>query len=127
LHDYVASSFYIAIKLKKVWLKQVYSSIVQTNDGQVIFQLCQQFVEHCWQHQGVWQVRLVALNPQHDIQKDLFVRQVDAQRQQLNQAIDQVNQRYGEFTVAPARLLNRSEMPNVIAPAWKPSGHRKTV
>jgi nucleotidyltransferase/DNA polymerase involved in DNA repair len=28
---------------------------------------------------------------------------------------------------ARARLLNRSSMPNVIAPAWKPFGHRQTL
>jgi len=41
--------------------------------------------------------------------------------------MDAINQRYGEFALAPARLLNRSDMPNVIAPAWKPHGHRRTV
>ncbi len=30
-------------------------------------------------------------------------------------AIDHINARYGEFTVAPAVLLERSTMPNVIA------------
>jgi DNA polymerase-4 len=45
----------------------------------------------------------------------------------VNAAVDDINQRYGEFTLAPARLLQRSSMPNVIAPAWKPSGLRKTI
>lgn len=44
-----------------------------------------------------------------------------------NAAMDRINNRYGEFTLAPARLLNLSKMPNVIAPAWKPSGHRQTI
>jgi DNA polymerase-4 len=44
-----------------------------------------------------------------------------------NAAMDRINTRYGEFTLAPARLLNRSTMPNVIAPAWKPFGHRQTI
>ena len=47
--------------------------------------------------------------------------------QQLNGVMDSINERYGEFTLAPARLLNRSSMPNVIAPAWKPTGHRQTI
>jgi DNA polymerase-4 len=51
----------------------------------------------------------------------------DIKREQINQAMDKINERYGEFTLAPALLLNRSDMPNVIAPAWKPGGHRKTV
>ena len=42
-------------------------------------------------------------------------------------AMDRINNRYGEFALTPARLLNRSTMPNVIAPAWKPFGHRQTI
>jgi len=45
----------------------------------------------------------------------------------LHQAMDAINDRYGEFTLSPARLLQRSDMPNVIAPAWKPDGHRQTI
>ena len=41
--------------------------------------------------------------------------------------MDLINERFGEFKVAPAMLLNRSDMPNVIAPAWKPYGHRQTI
>jgi DNA polymerase-4 len=41
--------------------------------------------------------------------------------------MDAVNARYGEFALAPAQLLNRSSMPNVIAPAWKPYGHRQFI
>ena len=48
-------------------------------------------------------------------------------QQALNIAVDHINRRYGEFTIAPSRLIDRSTMPNVIAPAWRPSGHRKTI
>ena len=48
-------------------------------------------------------------------------------RTQLNQALDAINGKFGDFTVAPMRVIGRSEMPNVIAPAWKPTGHRKTI
>jgi DNA polymerase-4 len=48
-------------------------------------------------------------------------------RQRLNAVADQVNRKYGEFTLAPAPLLNRSTMPNVIAPGWRPAGHRQTI
>jgi DNA polymerase-4 len=41
--------------------------------------------------------------------------------------IDRINARYGEFTVAPATLLERSTMPNVTAPAWRPDGHRQHI
>jgi len=51
----------------------------------------------------------------------------DSARDEVNAVMDAVNRRYGEFALAPARLLNRSSMPNVIAPAWKPFGHRQTI
>ena len=81
-----------------------------------------------WQGQGVWQVQVTALNPDNEQQTDLFVEtDHKQQRERLNIAIDEINQRYGEFAVAPSRLIDRSAMPNVIAPSWKPSGHRKTI
>jgi len=48
-------------------------------------------------------------------------------QQRVNAVMDAVNARYGEFALAPAQLLNRSSMPNVIAPAWKPYGHRQFI
>jgi DNA polymerase-4 len=48
-------------------------------------------------------------------------------RMALNSVQDQINGRYGEFAIAPAALLKRSQMPNVIAPSWKPEGVRETV
>jgi DNA polymerase-4 len=59
-------------------------------------------------------------------QLELFASLDDA-RDEVNAVMDAVNRRYGELVLAPARLLNRSSMPNVIAPAWKPFGHRQTV
>jgi len=42
-------------------------------------------------------------------------------------ATDDINQKFGEFMVAPSRLIGRSEMPSVITPSWQPTGRRKTV
>ncbi|MGI8739014.1 MAG: hypothetical protein ACR2KU_05035 [Gammaproteobacteria bacterium] len=41
--------------------------------------------------------------------------------------MDAVNARYGDFTVAPGLLMGRSEMRDVIAPTWRPEGHRQTI
>jgi len=56
------------------------------------------------------------LAPQQGKQLDLFTDD-NQQRQHVHMAMDNVNHRYGEFTLAPARLLDKSAMPNVIAPA----------
>ena len=52
---------------------------------------------------------------------------MDEEQHEVNAVMDEINRRYGEFALAPARLLQRSSMPNVIAPAWKPYGHRQTI
>ena len=44
-----------------------------------------------------------------------------------NKVIDLINEKYGNLTIAPSNIMNRSTMPDVIAPAWKPSGHRQTI
>ena len=70
---------------------------------------------------------MTALDPRsYKGQIDLFGEDT-SRRYQLNRAMDLINERYGEFTVAPMPLLDRSTMPNVIAPAWKPYGHRQTI
>lgn len=127
-HHYKASHFYIGLKTEQGWLQTKIKLSQVTDDGQILFTQCRRFTMNNWQKQGVWQVQVTALNPHREQQIDLFIDcQTDNKRQQLNSAIDQINQRYGEFTVAPSRLIDRSAMPNVIAPAWKPFGHRKTI
>ncbi len=80
-----------------------------------------------WKGQGVYQVQVTAVSLTPDRgQLDLFAPE-RLRQQQLDGAMDAINRRYGEFTLAPARLLLRSKMPNVIAPAWKPFGHRETI
>jgi DNA polymerase-4 len=123
---YQAECFFIGLKTQQGWLRTKARAGFYTNDGKVIYQLCESFLHYYWQGQGVSQVQVIALSPREGHQLDLF-NQEDPQRQQVNTTMDNVNQRYGELTLAPARLLDKSKMPNVIAPAWKPQGHRKTI
>ena len=127
-HHFKASQFYIGLKTEQGWLQTKAKLNHATDDGQILFKHCRQFTMKHWQGQGVWQVQVTALNPNTEQQIDLFADSLNnQQRDKLNCAIDQINQRYGEFTVAPSRIINKSEMPNVIAPSWKPTGHRKTI
>jgi DNA polymerase-4 len=79
--------------------------------------------------EGVSQVQVTALYPRPASgQLELFAEsQHLIEHDKANAVMDAVNRRYGEFALAPARLLNRPDMPNVIAPAWKPYGHRQTI
>ncbi len=126
-HQFHASHFFIGLRVAGGWLGGKYRCNPPTSDTNEIAKLSAVTLQHHWRGEGVYQVQITALDPQpNNQQADLFA--IDGVRQgQLNQAIDAINNRYGEFVLAPARLLHRSSMPNVIAPAWKPFGHRETI
>ena len=122
-----AQNFYLGLGGEQGWLAGRYRSRLPTDDGREINALCEQFLDQHWRGQGIHQVQVRALDPRdNDTTSDLF-DQAPEQRRRLNLAADKINNRYGEFTLAPARLMGRSSMPNVIAPAWKPFGHRETI
>jgi DNA polymerase-4 len=125
-HGLQAQTFYVGLRTRDGWLASRQRSVLPTDDGHHVRALCSQFVEQCWHGEGVHQVQVTALDPRpaHG-QQDLFT--CNDEMQDVNRVMDSVNKRYGEFALAPARLLNRSHMPNVIAPAWKPYGHRQTI
>lgn len=126
-HQFEAQHFFIGWKCFDGWIGKKSVLVLPTNDGKILFQLGQKILYEIWQGQGVHQIQVTALDPKPaNSQADLFITS-DKQTEKLNQLVDTINQRYGEFTIAPAPLLQRSTMHNVIAPAWKPYGHRQTV
>jgi len=126
-HDMVAQIFFIGLRCSEGWLGRKMKTELATNDGYLLRNLCRAVLDVYWEGQGVHQVQVTALDPR-PLQNQLDMFAVDTGKQDAtNHAMDDVNNRYGEFTLAPARLLNRSNMPNVIAPAWKPFGHRQTI
>ncbi|MET0065775.1 MAG: DNA polymerase IV [Candidatus Thiodiazotropha sp.] len=126
-HQFRASRFYIGLRIDTGFLQRKYRCDPPTDHAPEIFALCLDLLDQHWAGQGCHQVQVTALDPhQADCQGD-FLQPDRQRRERLNQAMDRVNHRYGEFAVAPMRLLERSRMPNVIAPAWKPFGHRETI
>lgn len=129
-HQIEAQHFYVAIRTNAGWLAGKYAATFPTHDGAVIMALCETLLRDAWRGQGIHQIQVTALDPQPQGQQlDLFAGNVaqSERREEVNRVVDAINQRYGEFTVAPGTLLKRSKMPNVIAPAWKPHGHRQTI
>ena len=122
----VAQQFLFGLRLYSGWLKTTARSLLPSDDEMVIYRLGNRWLQNHWRGQGIWQIRVVALDPKAPCQADLFQRKHPA-RQRAHLAMDQINQRYGAMTLASARLVGRSTMPDVISPAWKPYGHRKTV
>jgi len=120
-------TFFIGLRTANGWLGGKPRCALPTDDGREIMALCRQVMQETWHGQGVHQVQVTALDPvESGAQLELFGT-TDEAHDQVNAVMDAVNQRYGELVLAPARLLNRSSMPNVIAPAWKPFGHRRTI
>ena len=126
-HALTAQCFYIGLKTSHGWLGRKFKIKFPSNDSKPIFELCKIVIYRYWHGEGIYQVQLTALDPREEKgQVDLF-EDDNTKNHQLNKVLDNINKRYGEFTLAPANLLNRSDMPNVIAPAWRPHGHRQTI
>ncbi len=128
-HDMVAKTYWIGLRTSEGWLGCKSRLSEFSNDQQQIYRLGRYVLDLSWQGEGIHQIQVTALDPQPTgMQMDLFNSQAeDKTRSLLNNAMDNINERYGELTLSPARLLNRSDMPNVIAPAWKPDGLRQTI
>lgn len=128
-YDLQANHFFIGLNTSEGWLTVKPRLANPTQDERLIYGLCKKFLDHDWQGTGAHQVQVTALNP-HSVtgQLLLFENNDDLSSGKTHHHVmDDINARYGELSLAPARLLNRSSMPNVIAPAWKPFGHRQTI
>lgn len=127
-HGFRAQHFFAAVRSYDFgWLGTVGQVIQPTNDGREIFQLGLFILAQRWQGEPVCQIQVTALDPSSEGSQLDFFAEPDTKREQLNDVLDDINDRFGEFTIAPVPLLFRSAMPNVIAPAWKPEGHRQTI
>ena len=128
-HEMEARTFWVGLRIEGGWLGNKSQLAEFNNDQQKIYQLGRQIIDLYWKGEGIHQIQVTALDPRPAaMQMDLFSTQEEEKsHQQLNSAMDSINERYGELTLSPARLLNRSEIPNVIAPAWKPDGLRQTI
>ena len=96
-------------------------------DGRRFFAQAQALFQGRWHGEAVIQVQVTATHL-HNCSGQLELFTPDEVRAVSRfDAIDRINRKYGEFTLAPATILDRSSMPNVIAPAWRPDGHRQYI
>ncbi len=130
-HELEARRYWIGLRLDHEWVGAEKSVAYPVADGRILFQLCEEVLQQHWQGQPAHQVQVTALDPKPCLQqRDLFERRELPERvrnQSLQRVADDINARYGAFMLAPAPLLGRSDMPDVIAPAWQPDGVRKSV
>ena len=126
-HAMQAQKYFIGLKCADGWVGGKFKTALLGNDSRPVIKLCRNVMYEYWRGEGVYQVQVTALDPQSvKGQLDMFSED-GVKLYQLNKAMDLINERYGEFSIAPANLLDRSAMPNVIAPGWKPYGHRQSI
>jgi DNA polymerase-4 len=127
-YDLQAGQLYVGLRLEAAGdLGQLFVLPYGTPDGKRLFLLARQFLRRRWRGAAVTHVQVTALRLRSASgQLELFGPE-DVRARDRFHAIDRINLRYGEFTVAPATLLERSCMPNVIAPAWRPDGLRQHI
>lgn len=127
-NNYQAQTFLLRLKSHEgKGIKTVIKLAIPTCDGQSLYAVCYQAWYQSWQGESFYQINITALAPHQSLtQYDLF-NKPDSRKQKINAVVDEVNQKYGEFKIAPLRILKRSNMPNVIAPSWKPQGYRQTI
>jgi DNA polymerase-4 len=127
-HQFKAQHFFAGLLNRELgWFGSRGKCIQPTNDSHDIFRLASFLIDQNWNGEPVSQIQVTALDPSGiGCQFDFFEKD-NSKRELLYATLDEINDQYGEFTIAPASMLNRSSMPNVIAPAWKPYGHRQTI
>ena len=121
-----AQTFGISLSTELGRIGGKFRSVSATDDGAVIYRLTGEFLDRCWEGQGGFQVQVNALDPRPAAQQGDLFTQPNA-NSGLNRAIDAINERFGAFAVHRAPLVNRTDMPNVISPGWRPTGHRESI
>lgn len=128
-YQMVASIFFIGMRSNSWgWIGYKFRAPYDNNSGGMIYNGCKKLLAQYPEPGTIRQVQITALDPRANVQQlDLFENDKITQTNQLETIVDHINQKFGDFAVMPATLINRTTMPKVIAPAWRPTGCRKTV
>ncbi len=93
------------------------------DDGLEIFQVVETILDQI--NVGGLGVRLIGVSVSNLIHKavQLGLFEEFQKKRNLLLAMDEINDRYGEFTITWSRLYTRLKKTNIISPAWRPSKH----
>ena len=124
---YESKRFLVNIKIKAGWIQKKINLGYATSNQSDIFKFCRQYLDMLDKGIGIYQVQVTAINPiQKNIQPDFFDQQ--AKHNNHLSVVDYINEKFGSDIVRPARLKSAIyDSPDVIAPAWRPNGYRKSV
>ncbi len=124
---YESKKFLVCMKIKAGWIQKKINLQYATCDQSEIFEFCKLYLDMLDKNIGIYQVQVTAISPvQKNIQPDFF----DLQNKHNNplSVVDDINKKFGHDIVRPARLKpDNYDSPDVIAPAWRPKGYRRSV
>ena len=126
--NFESNVFLIGIKIKAGWIQKKVKIEKATCNRNDIFNICLSYLNLFEKNTGIYQVQVTALNPlKKNTQMDIFSEDND-KSEVLDQALENIYDKFGPETIKPARLISdNTDSPDVIAPAWRPSGYRKSV
>jgi DNA polymerase-4 len=125
-HELQAGRLTVALRYATGKAEAAFELAYGTPEGGQFMELARSLLKDQWRGEAVTHVQVTAGSLRHPAgQLELF-SQSSPQAQRLA-ALDRINRRYGELTLAPATLLARTTAPNVISPAWRPDGARETI
>jgi hypothetical protein len=126
--NYESNIFLIGIKIKAGWVQKKIKLEKPTYNQSDIFNVCLFYLSLFDKNIGIFQVQVTALNPvSKNMQSDIF-NQEKNENLILEQALDNISDKFGPNAIKPARLMSDDkDSPDVIAPAWRPVGYRKSV
>lgn len=125
-HGLTAQHFSVGLRTDLGWLGTRAATAAPANDTAELMRLVRAAVDRCWHGEGIHQVQFTATDPAPPVQGDLFETE-DPRASARDRVADAVAEKFGQGALVLARLLGRSEMPDVIAPAWRPGGHRQNI
>ena len=125
---YVSNTFITALRVKDGWLSKKYKISKYTHHDKDIFRLCLMLIENLdIKKNGIYQVQVTAIHLRPiNIQKDLF-SEPENNTNSIDYVIDDVNNKFGNLTLRPARLSKKLQAPDVISPSWRPKGFKKSL
>ena len=121
-HHLVAQEIFYGVKCYDLgWIGDKVRLPIPTDDGRIFFDNGKRLLESLWHHQAIWHIQVTALDPNQGYrQMDLFTKP-DLKTNEKNKAVDEINQRFGKYTLTTASLFKSPLLEDATRPFTKES------
>ena len=128
INKFESNKFLIGYKTWNGWNVKKFRLHRFTNNGFDIYRLAENLIYEVDFKTGINQVQVTAINPKPvNLQTDIFASTEISHKHQIDSAVDEINLKYLDTIIGPARLLGEASSPDVISPSWRPKGWKRSV